>query len=127
MPSFSREPVYPWDPGLPEKFKNLVDVVEHYRQCEVEMNQIEAELIDFARKIAPIVFLQLRRTIDRDLLFTVETDLVMPDIKRATSKMLGEMSPTMQPLPPTAWTVDIISREIRVFILSQRVIGTDEN
>jgi len=126
MPSFSREPVYPWDPGLPEKFKNLLELVEHQQQCESAKQQVEAEMIAFGRTMAPVIFLQLRRTIDRDLLFTTETDLVMPEIKRATFKLLGEITPENPGLHQSSWTVDVISREVRIFILGKRVAGSDE-
>ncbi len=126
MPSFSREPNIPNDAGLPEKFKNLLDVVEHQQQFESTIQQLEAELVTFAHTIAPVIFLQLRRMIDRDLLFTTETDLVMPEIKRATAKMLDEFSPENPRINQSSWTVDVISREVRIYILGKRMVGSEE-
>jgi hypothetical protein len=126
MSSFSRDPVYPREHSLPEDFKNLIELVEHSQRRELAETQIEAEVAGFGLLVAPLIFRQLYRTVDHDLLFSSQTDLVMPDIKRVTNQFLQETKSETQSNQHFSWMVDIISREVRIFILGKRDVGTEE-
>jgi hypothetical protein len=126
MSSFQRDPVFPRDPILPAGFKDLLELVESQEQTERVVDEIEDEVVLYGRKVAPLIFARLYRTIDHDLLFTAETDLVMPDIKKVTTQVLKEAGPATGRDRLSPWMVDIISREIRLYVLGLKVVGTDQ-
>jgi hypothetical protein len=122
MSSFQRDPIYPCEPALLKEFKDLLELVESQEQTDQAITQMEGEIVSYGRLIAPLIFARLYRTIDHDLLFTSETDLVMPDIKKISAKVLNEAGPEMGRSRLSPWMVDVISREVREYI-SQRGPG----
>jgi hypothetical protein len=69
-----------------------------------------------------LLFWPLSRKIDHDLLFCPETELVLPDIQGMVAQVLRETEPNVPAGHHETWIIDIISREVLVFIIQRRPI-----
>jgi hypothetical protein len=99
------------DASLPEGVGDLIDAITIRQQTEKALGEIEEEVRELGLKLAPIIFFQLRPRIDRDLLFTTETELVLPKIREVTREVLLNSSRSK-----SEWMVDTISQQVVSFI-----------
>jgi len=99
------------DYSLPDGVGDLIDAITIRQQTEKALGEIEEEVLELGRKLAPIIFVQLRTRIDHDLLFTTETELVLPKIQEVTREVLLKSSPSK-----SEWMVDTISQQVVSFI-----------
>jgi hypothetical protein len=110
----------PRDPTLPDDFKDLLDLVESEQRTSEALERAEQDISLQGQKLAPVIFARLLRTIDHDLLFCEDSALVMPDIRTAVADVLNALTPGMGSGKLDAWMVDIVSREVRNYILKRR-------
>jgi len=99
------------DASLPEGVGDLIDAIAIRQQTERALGEIEEEVTVLGRKLAPIIFVQLRTRIDHDLLFTTETELVLPKIREVTREVLLNSSRS-----DSEWMIDTISQQVVRFI-----------